>query len=471
LMLLSFVREILTEANYQVATASTGEESLVAAKNEPPDLILLDYVLPDMKGDQVVQRLSADSGTAKIPVVYMSAFGSDLQPQPVSNSNVIGFLNKPFTSDLLLKTLKSHMPESPDQSLPTEEKESPVHDISEAMAPELSPMEQAESNAEKPTEEPQEWWSAPQTQAPWPEQPSFTTAGSFGGIAEPQSLEATLGAPAFEKIDLPQELVTDGPYFCGDTEFFSLNRALQTISNAKLTGTLRCSWSKEPVELLARNGQIVLATTRDPSLYCSEAPITLVNVEEEKINEARTWQQENGYPLFIHLAETGHILQEPAVQLVHHYGQKLFAQLWAAPRVRFVFEQTSGLPDHASQIPAEPDVDQWALATLRLIQLQDLGDKANYDPASIPAYTREGFDRVQNLRLTVAEAQFASQFNGARSIQQIAKNLRLDLKFARATLFRFLALDIVECWPPTTAAKPERKGIFQRLTRSVGIGD
>ena len=64
-----------------------------------------------------------------------------------------------------------------------------------------------------------------------------------------------------------------------------------------------------------------------------------------------------------------------------------------------------------------------------------------------------------------------SQFNGVRSIQQIAKNLRLDLKFARLTLFRFLALEIVECWPPSATVKPERKGVLQRLTRTIGIGE
>jgi hypothetical protein len=96
------------------------------------------------------------------------------------------------------------------------------------------------------------------------------------------------------------------------------------------------------------------------------------------------------------------------------------------------------------------------------------GDAA---PDSVPAYTRDGFDRVQHLRLTVAEAQFASQFNGVRSIAQIAKNLRLDLKFARLTLFRFLALEIVECWPASTGTKPERKGMLQRLGRTIGIGE
>ena len=49
LMLLNFVKDILTEAGYDVATAPNAKESLAAAKANPPDLILLDYVLPDIR--------------------------------------------------------------------------------------------------------------------------------------------------------------------------------------------------------------------------------------------------------------------------------------------------------------------------------------------------------------------------------------------------------------------------------------
>ena len=177
-----------------------------------------------------------------------------------------------------------------------------------------------------------------------------------------------------------------------------------------------------------------------------------------------------GCPLFITLAQENLILREPAMQLVQHHGQKLFAQLWMGKRTRFVFTQDP-LPGYAGDIPGDTDVDNWTLATLRFIQSQDLGNEGNYNGAAIPAYTKDGFERVQALRLTVAEAQFASQFNGVRSLLQIAKNLRLDLKFARVTLFRFLALEIVECWPPTATAKSERKGVLQRLTRTIGIGE
>src|SRR5436190_1012251 len=110
LMLLSFVKEILAEANYQVATAATAEEGLVSAKRDLPDLILLDYVLPDMKGDEVSRHLSQDSATAKVPIIYMSGFGADLKPDQVNNANIIGSLNKPFTSDLLLKTVEKYIP-------------------------------------------------------------------------------------------------------------------------------------------------------------------------------------------------------------------------------------------------------------------------------------------------------------------------------------------------------------------------
>jgi DNA-binding response OmpR family regulator len=484
LMLLSFVKEILSESNYETATAATAEEGLAAAASDPPDLILLDYVLPDMKGDEVCQRLTDNAATASVPIVYMSGFGADLQPDQIHNPNVIGSLNKPFTSDLLIKTVENYMPKDPNEPAQPEhekllEEEQTSPSTQNAWTAPVWPPEETAPAAETqpgaanepiwpdPVEEsaPAEtaeiasaaggtsdaWWSAPvTTSSPWAEyQPS----------SAPSSFESATVAPASD-----EPLPVNGAFFSGDTSFFSLNGALHTIGKEKLTGTLRSFWNKAAVDLLAKDGAIILVTTRDPVLYCPEAPITLVNVDAEKTEKARAEQGETGCPLFLSLAREGLILHEPAVQLVQHYGQKLFAQLWTAKKVRFVFEQNEALPEFCSDVPGEEDIDHWALTTLRCIQLQELGETPDIESGSVPAYTRDGYERVQNLRLTVAEAQFASQFNGVRSVAQIAKNLRLDFKFARLTLFRFLALEIVECWPPAAAtAKPEKRGFFQKF--------
>ena len=455
LMLLSFVKEVLIGANYDVTTASTGEEAVRAAQTGMPDLILLDFILPDMKGDEVCRRLLENPGTAAIPVVYMSGYGAEVQASRSENSNVIGFLNKPFTSDLLIQTVETHMPrksEEPEPTQPSAAEPTPATEAEFPVEQEPAYREASEVGPEITQTQETPWW----TPAPATDMPTAATPAAF--------------EPAAEQSYVPDESLTGDAYFCGDTRFFSLNRALQIIATQKLTGTLRFFWDKQPVELWTQNGQVLFATSRDPEVYCSEAPVTLSNVDPDRIAAARAQQQETGCPLFVTLAQENLILHEPAMQLTQHHGQKLFAELWSAPCVRFSFHQ-GALPDFATALPGELDVDQWALATLRFVQFPELGDRASYDPTSVPAYTRDGFERVQNLRLTVAEAQFASQFNGVRSVQQIAKNLRLDLKFASVTLFRFLALEIVECWPGSSATGQEKKGIFQRLGQVVGLGE
>ena len=455
LMLLSFVKDVLLDAGYDVSSASSGEEAVRAAQTDVPALVLLDFILPDMRGDEVCRRLLENPGTASIPVVYMSGYGAELQASQGQNPNVIGFLNKPFTSDLLIKTVETHMPRNPDEpnspepQPPEAEPARPVEEFPVEQEPAYQEMSEVGSEISQAPETP--WWTpAPTTQTE--EAPS---------MFEPATVRETHG---------PDESVTSGIVFCGDTGFFSLNRALQVIANQKLTGTLRLFWDKAPVDLYVQNGQILFATTRDPDLYSPEAPVTLSNVDPDRIAAARAQQQETGCPPFISLMQENLISHEPASQLVQHHGQKLFAQLWSVPTVRFSFHH-GNLPDFATLLPGDSDVDQWALATLRFVQFPQLGSQAYYEPTSIPAYTRDGFERIQNLRLTVAEAQFASQFNGVRSVQQIAKNLRLDLKFASVTLFRFLALEIVECWSPSPAATQEKKGIFSKLGSAIGIGE
>jgi DNA-binding response OmpR family regulator len=439
LMLLTFVQEILAEANYDVIVAATGAEGLQAARDQQPGLILLDYLLPDLRGDEVSRELHEDEATSKIPVLYMSGFGADLADAQSQFPNVLAILNKPFSSDMLLKAVEQHLPKiegEPVKNAADDEFESAI--TAEFVNVIGSEEELAKERAGSPL-----WNESDATSAELRHE-SFFAARSG---AEAGSL-----------------------YFAGDTNFFSLSNALRTIAREKLTGVLRCSWSKPDVEVYASEGKVMLVTTRDPDLYCGEAPITLVDVDSVRLDQARAGQRQSGAPMFMTLMRDDLVQREPALQFVQHYGERLFSQLWGAPRVRFAFERRETLPDFAREMAGEEDVDHWMLGALRVLQYPDVADKLDIDPGSIPAYTRDGFERVQSLRLTVAEAQFASQFDGNRSLAQIARNLRLDLKSARLGLFRFLVLEIVECWPPATE-KAESGGVFKRLRRSIGRGD
>src|SRR5207302_2875735 len=181
------------------------------------------------------------------------------------------FLNKPFTSDLLIKTVETHMPkksEEPKQPKPEPVEPKPEAETDFTVEQEPAYREATEVGPEvtETTEAP--WWTpAPATEMP---------------IATPAAFE-----PAAEQYYIPDGTVTGGAYFCGDTRFFSLNRALQIINHQRLTGTLRFFWDKQPVELLTQNGHDLLATSYDPGLYCPETLVTLSDIYRDRIASAR----------------------------------------------------------------------------------------------------------------------------------------------------------------------------------------
>ncbi len=71
---LSVVNErTLVKAGYSVLTAADGEEALRVARNEVPDLILLDMLLPKLGGPEVLSELKRDPRTSQIPVIVLSS--------------------------------------------------------------------------------------------------------------------------------------------------------------------------------------------------------------------------------------------------------------------------------------------------------------------------------------------------------------------------------------------------------------
>ena len=71
----SLVSGKLIESGFSVITASTGKDGLAKAKLEHPALVLLDIMLPDMGGFEILEHLKADPDTKDIPVIILSNLG------------------------------------------------------------------------------------------------------------------------------------------------------------------------------------------------------------------------------------------------------------------------------------------------------------------------------------------------------------------------------------------------------------
>jgi CheY-like chemotaxis protein len=101
---LEAIAELLRDAGYHPSTATTGDEALSRLQNWRPDLLLMDLIMPNMDGWELLARLEEDAELARLPKVVMTAW-----PRPANLPHGVAVLNKPFEWDTLLHAIRHHL--------------------------------------------------------------------------------------------------------------------------------------------------------------------------------------------------------------------------------------------------------------------------------------------------------------------------------------------------------------------------
>lgn len=106
------IEAVLKEEGYVVAVARDGAQGLMLARDWSPDLILMDLMLPGVDGPTAIRRIKAQSSTADIPIVAMSA-GRTIRLRTGELDIADGALAKPFDIDALLAQVAFHLARRP----------------------------------------------------------------------------------------------------------------------------------------------------------------------------------------------------------------------------------------------------------------------------------------------------------------------------------------------------------------------
>jgi phosphoserine phosphatase RsbU/P len=100
---------MLKDRGYKVRPVPSGKLALLAARRDPPDLILLDISMPEMNGYEVCEHLKADDTLKGIPVIFISALTESLDKVKAFATGGVDYITKPFQMEELHARVETHL--------------------------------------------------------------------------------------------------------------------------------------------------------------------------------------------------------------------------------------------------------------------------------------------------------------------------------------------------------------------------
>ena len=106
---LRLLSEMLEERGYRVRPAPNGKLALGSAKNDPPDLVLLDIMMPEMDGYEVCRQLKEDEHLRDIPVIFISALTETFDKVRAFGLGGVDYIAKPFEEEEVVARVETHL--------------------------------------------------------------------------------------------------------------------------------------------------------------------------------------------------------------------------------------------------------------------------------------------------------------------------------------------------------------------------
>jgi two-component system, cell cycle response regulator DivK len=103
---MKLARDVLQAKGYKTLEAVSGEDGVRLAKEKKPDLVLMDIQLPGINGIEAFKQLRADSRTARIPVIALTASVTPTDRSAISAAGFDAFVSKPINLREFIDTVK-----------------------------------------------------------------------------------------------------------------------------------------------------------------------------------------------------------------------------------------------------------------------------------------------------------------------------------------------------------------------------
>lgn len=435
------VERMLTSAGYEVELAADGKEALERAAARTPDLVLTDFVMPQMNGLRFIQSLRAIHNLASVPVVLMSAKADRIGESFVAQTGALDAITKPFSPEALLAVTTHALARAAAESMPPPlplplDASDPVKITANGIPAEV-----------EPTEDPARAEAARRVASTIAE-----LVVSARMAVNVDSVAAAIQRLAGDDVLLSwaAELGALVPKGRGESalegaiEHVPLGDVLEMLRHGRQTGTLEIDHDQTAITVCFSQGAIDLALERSAR---HEFRIGRYAVEEGLIDEAeleRLVRSRSGTRQLLgtHLVKLGFLRPEDLTRLLTRQTSELVYEALRWRRGRYRFSRLATRPEASLARLAIPvssvlmeglrRVDEWRLVEE---QIRSFDDVFRPDPDAIA--------RIDQNRLSREERTVLAAVDGTRSVRGIVEHVHMGSFEVGKILFQLVTSRLV----------------------------
>jgi two-component system cell cycle response regulator DivK len=100
---------ILKDSKYEIIKATSGEEGVMLAVKEKPDLVLMDIQLPGIDGLEATKRIRETESGRNVPIIAITSYAMSGDRKKLINGGCTGYIEKPINLDILLSEIKKYI--------------------------------------------------------------------------------------------------------------------------------------------------------------------------------------------------------------------------------------------------------------------------------------------------------------------------------------------------------------------------
>ena len=456
----TMVETILRTAGHEVLLADCAVTGLEIARASKPDLILLDFVLPDLPSPEVCRQLLADPATADIPILLISTNGPAIRQLYADSRNVRDYLTKPFQARVLTSVVEHLLAK---RAAPGDGARESVF---AAAAPRPTPQAAAAAPGDASV--------AGEARAGDPGTRTMALRtllnGRFRGIAKMiPELERRRGPlpaetfylPFFLRNDLLAEIAAATvqstapvqPQISGTNAWVRVDSTLLHLGRTAASGVFTLEMEGEVVTVSLSQGRVVMVGSTNPRAYCAGAAYNFRAVPTTAVANAVSVQQREGVPFFITLCRLG-LMPDPGVleALLRDQGTRAVQRALIDAGTRYSFVAGGALPEAARQFPLSLEMRQFVLSVLRQVDDWLEIESVTGSVETVYAVVPDGAEQSAQVELSAAERAVWGLVDGQRSLQGIAAAAGQELFCTCAATYRLLRLGLLRAAGAPVAA-------------------